>query len=151
MSNDGYITAENIESSKEHFRLVLKKLKMLDKLGIKWIPYKWHYVGKYDTYEMEILLPDDNVIIETRVTLPKFDDGKVRVHDWRHTALIKLNNKGNWADIAHYSIAMLFETLKARHERGDALYQDYEYRKAHGENYMLLKDYNAWKKKHDVK
>ena len=151
MSNDGYITAENIESSKEHFRLVLKKLKMLDDLGIKWIPRRWDYAFRYDTYDMEILLPEDNAMIVTRVKIPKFDDGQSRFYDWRYTGLVKIDENGNKIDEWSCTIPLLFEVLKERHERGDALFQNYEYRKAHGEDFTHLKYHKLWQEENGVK
>lgn len=142
MGNNGYIT-ENIDSWKDHFRLVLKKLKMFDKLGIKWIPRRWEYIGKWDTFDMQVLLPDYNSVMEVRVKVPQFDDGRMKYGNVLND-LFRIDENGQevGARECFHSMAMLFEVLKDRHERGDSLIQSYEYRKAHNENTSL-----AWYRK----
>lgn len=144
------IPAEKIEFYKDHFRLVMKRLKLLDKLGIKWLPRKWDYTGKYDTYKMEVLLPDENIVIETCVKTPRFDDGRCRFFKYSYVNKVDDDGKTLGSEV-FTTLEMLFEVLKARHERGDALFQNEEYRDAHGENLYFLKYYRQWKREHGVK
>jgi len=144
------IPAEKIESYKDHFRCVLKRLKLLDKLGIKWLPRKWDYTGKYDTYDMEILLPDENLLVKTRVKTPRFGNGRCRF--FKYSYIHKVDDDGKTLDSEVFTtLEMLFEVLKARRERGDALFQDEDYRNDHGENLYFLKHYRRWKREHGVK
>ncbi len=145
-----HIKPEHMESYTESFKVIFKRLKWFDALGIKWRPHRWAYTGTYDTYNMEILLPDEKLIIAVRVKTPKFDDGKCRF--FKYSYVHKVDDDGKTLDSESFTtLEMLFEVLKARRKRGDALWQDEDYRKAHGESLYFLKDYRAWQKEHGEK
>lgn len=101
------------ERAYSHFRLVLKKVRILDQYGVKWIPYKYEYTGKYDTYIATLLLTDYNITISVRIKTPQFDDGQIRY----------LESSMFWNDLhrgnSYRSMTRLFSDVKARCERND--------------------------------
>ena len=127
-------TPQKMESWKDSFHLMMKKLSILDKLGIEWIPYKKEYTGHWDTYDIEVLLPNDGCIIYARVKLPQFDDGQVRFLDQSINAVDGSDKNSFFLNITH-----LFNVLKGRVERGDAIMQDWEYAKKHEETSWIVR------------
>ena len=121
-------TTEKMECLKDAFRTTIKKLTVLDKLGVEWVPYRKSYTGRWNTYNMEVLLPKENCVLFARVKLPQFDDGQVK---YIEQGLATLDDKER-----HHMVTMthLFNVVKGRVERGDGVWQDWEYAKAHGED-----------------
>ena len=129
----------------QYFRALVKGLKVLDKLGIKWIPYRCQYTGTYDKYYMQVVLPDHNALIEIRYTLPRY--GKVR---FTEAEIVHEDKDGN-RNINHFgSMTMLFMVLENRFKRGDALVQDTDYIRKHGEYLARVAQYRKWLKNHNM-
>lgn len=110
-------TTDKLNAQKDAFRLIIKKLKVLDALGIEWIPYRRAYVGVYDTYDLEVLLPKEDCVIFARVKLPQFDDGRVR---YIHQGLA---TQGGGRTRHEATMTRLFNAIKERAERGEAIFK----------------------------
>ena len=141
------------QKERTFYASMLKNVKLLEKLGIEWTPREWAWTSGKSTYDISVTLPKHNVMIEIRLKLI-MPTGKHPLKPIFGNALnriCKLQN-GEITETEYFnSMQMLFEVLQARHERGDALVQNEEYRKEHGENMKYLKDYHVWKMRHAVK
>jgi len=144
MSNDEL----HKQVTRDFYTYMLKNVKMLERLGIEWEPYSWSATSAKQTFEIAVMLPKHNVMIEVRLRLGR----KAQVlYGNAFNRLCEIRDGQMFETEYFSSMQMLFEVLKARYERGDALIQGKEYRKEHCEDALYLKDYREWKMRHGKK